>query len=74
MRPETTPQMLAQARQFVLEKPSTSYVQRKLGIGYNHACEIMEHFEAIGLVSPRRPDGTRVVMTINPADADLSHL
>jgi DNA segregation ATPase FtsK/SpoIIIE-like protein len=62
MRPESTPEMIARARQFVLEKPSTSYVQRKLMIGYNHACELMEHFEAEGLISPRRADGKREVL------------
>lgn len=62
MRAETTPEMLTAARRFVLEKPSTSYLQRKLMIGYNHACEIMEHFEAEGLVSAWRADGKRVVL------------
>lgn len=62
MRAETTPEMLADARRFVLEKPSTSYIQRKLMIGYNRACEIMEHFETEGLVSARRADGKRVIL------------
>lgn len=65
MRPETTPEMLAQARQLVLEKPSTSYVQRILGIGYNHACEIMEHFESEGLISPPNHAGLRTVRPTN---------
>lgn len=62
MRAETTPEMLELARRLVLERPSTSYIQRKLMIGYNHACEIMEHFEAQGLVSACRADGTRVIL------------
>jgi DNA segregation ATPase FtsK/SpoIIIE-like protein len=63
MRPESTPELIERARQFALEKPSTSYIQRRLMIGYNHACELMEHFEAEGTVSPRRPDGTREVLS-----------
>lgn len=63
MRAETTPEMLESARRFVLEKPSTSYLQRKLMIGYNHACEIMEHFEVEGLVSVPCADGKRVVLS-----------
>jgi len=63
MRPETTPELLAQALRFVLEKPSTSYVQRMLGIGYNHACEIMEHFEAEGVISQRDPFGHRKILS-----------
>lgn len=51
MRRESTPELIERARQFALEKPSISYIQRKLGIGYNHACELMEHFEAAGLIS-----------------------
>ena len=62
MRPETTPEMVAKAKKLVLEKPSTSYIQRHLGIGYNQACEIMEHFESEGLLSPRNADGLRKVI------------
>lgn len=62
MRPETTPEMVERARKLVIEKPSTSYVQRCLGIGYNHACELMEHFEAEGLISSRNAAGLRTVL------------
>lgn len=65
MRPESTPELIERARQFVLEKPSTSYVQRKLMIGYNHACELMEHFEAQGLISPPNSAGLRTVRPTN---------
>lgn len=36
---------------------STSWLQRKLGIGYNRAARIMEHMEREGVVGP--PDGAR---------------
>ncbi len=62
MRPESTPELIEKARTFVKEKPSTSYLQRRLMIGYNHACELMEYFEAEGLVSPRRANGSRELL------------
>lgn len=65
MRPESTPELIDRARQFVLEKPSVSYVQRKLMIGYNHACEIMEHFEREGIVSLPNSAGKRTVLVPN---------
>jgi S-DNA-T family DNA segregation ATPase FtsK/SpoIIIE len=36
---------------------STSWVQRKLGVGYNRAARIMEHMESEGVVGPA--DGSR---------------
>ena len=62
MRPESTPELIERAQQFVLEKPSISYLQRKLMIGYNHACELMEHFEAEGLVSRPNSAGLRHIL------------
>lgn len=62
MRPQTTPEMIERARQLVIEKPSTSYVQRHLGIGYNQACEIMEHFEDEGLITACDAAGMRTVI------------
>jgi len=57
-----SPQLIDRARNFVIEKPSVSFLQRKLMIGYFDACELMEHFEAEGLVSPRRADGSRKLL------------
>lgn len=66
MRPENTPELLERARQFALEKPSVSYIQRKLMIGYNQACEIMEHFEDQGVVSRCDSHGQRTVLSKQP--------
>src|ERR1035437_5234353 len=41
---------LDEARRFVLEKTSTSYLQRKMQIGYVHAARLMEIFVAEGLI------------------------
>ncbi len=44
---------------FMDRKISTSYIQRRLGIGYNKAAEIMDSFEARGVVSPPLPGGSK---------------
>lgn len=61
LRPENTPEVIEQARKLVMEKPSTSYIQRKLKIGYNQAAELMELFECEGLVSEPNTSGVRTV-------------
>ena len=62
MRPESTPELINRAWKLAQEKPSISYIQRHLMIGYNHACELMEHFEAHGLVSKPNSAGVRTVL------------
>jgi DNA segregation ATPase FtsK/SpoIIIE, S-DNA-T family len=56
-----------QAVQLVLEskKPSISYVQRNLRIGYNRAARIIEDMEKAGLVSPMQSNGNREVIKPN---------
>ena len=56
-----------QAVQLVLEskKPSISYVQRNLRIGYNRAARIIEDMEKAGLVSPMQSNGNREVIQPN---------
>ena len=61
-RPENTPEVIEQARVFVMEKPSTSYIQRKMQIGYNRAADLMDHFEEEGFVSAPMADGTRKLL------------
>jgi hypothetical protein len=47
------------ARKFAREKPSPSYLQRKMLIPYGHAIRLIELLEAEGFVTERRADGTR---------------
>jgi DNA segregation ATPase FtsK/SpoIIIE-like protein len=47
------------ARRFAREKPSTSYLQRKMQIPYSHAMRLMEVLEAERFVTPRRANGSR---------------
>ena len=56
-----------QAVQLVIEskKPSISYVQRNLRIGYNRAARIIEDMEKAGLVSPMQSNGNREVIQPN---------
>jgi S-DNA-T family DNA segregation ATPase FtsK/SpoIIIE len=48
-------------------KASTSYLQRRLNIGYNKAASLIERMEQEGLVSPASPTGRREIMmrTVN---------
>ncbi len=43
-------------------KVSTSYIQRKLGIGYNMAARLVEQMEEQGLVSPANHVGKREIL------------
>jgi len=53
-----------QAVQVVLRdrKVSTSYIQRKLGVGYNKAARLVEQMEEQGLVSPANHVGKREIL------------
>ena len=43
-------------------KCSTSYIQRKLAIGYNKAARLVEQMEDQGLVSPANHVGKREIL------------
>jgi S-DNA-T family DNA segregation ATPase FtsK/SpoIIIE len=44
-------------------KASTSYLQRRLGVGYNRAAAIMERMEEEGVVGPANHVGRREIRT-----------
>ena len=43
-------------------KASTSYIQRRLGIGYNRAASIIEQMEQEGIVGPANHAGKREIL------------
>ena len=47
-------------------KASTSYIQRRLGIGYNRAASLIERMEQEGVVSPANHAGKRDVLAGPP--------
>ncbi|HYB32535.1 MAG TPA: DNA translocase FtsK 4TM domain-containing protein [Steroidobacteraceae bacterium] len=49
-------------------KPSISYVQRRLKIGYNRAARLLEAMELAGLVGPLQPNGARDVLVPAPPE------
>jgi S-DNA-T family DNA segregation ATPase FtsK/SpoIIIE len=49
-------------------KCSTSYIQRRLSIGYNKAASIVERMEQEGVVSPANHAGKREILVGNGVD------
>ena len=47
-------------------KPSISYVQRRLKIGYNRAARLLEQMETSGIVGPLQSNGAREVLAPAP--------
>jgi S-DNA-T family DNA segregation ATPase FtsK/SpoIIIE len=50
------------------KKCSTSYIQRRLGIGYNRAASLVERMEKEGLVGPANHVGKREILSGNHHD------
>ena len=53
-----------QAIKIVLDekRPTTSYIQRRLKIGYNKAASLIEQMENDGIVSPANSQGKREIL------------
>jgi S-DNA-T family DNA segregation ATPase FtsK/SpoIIIE len=51
-------------------KASTSYVQRRLSIGYNRAATLIERMEREGVVSPANHAGKREILV--PAEGEAA--
>ncbi len=56
--------LYAQAKEYVVrdKKPTISYIQRRLSIGYNKAAGFMERMEQEGVVSAPDPNGKRHIL------------
>lgn len=56
--------LYAQAKEYVLrdKKPTISYIQRRLGVGYNKAAGFMERMEQEGIVSAPDAKGKRQIL------------
>jgi S-DNA-T family DNA segregation ATPase FtsK/SpoIIIE len=52
------------------KKASTSYIQRRLQIGYNRAASIMERMENEGIVGPANHAGKREILGEGPRQRD----
>ncbi|MDD9333233.1 MAG: DNA translocase FtsK, partial [Bartonella sp.] len=50
-------------------KASTSYIQRRLGIGYNRAASLIERMEEEGIISPANHAGKREILVPAPEEA-----
>ncbi|HMN38200.1 MAG TPA: DNA translocase FtsK [Hyphomicrobium sp.] len=53
-------------------KPSISYLQRRLSIGYNRAADLIERMEREGLVSQASPTGKREILSGPGGSADAA--
>ena len=50
------------------KKASTSYIQRRLSVGYNKAATLIERMEQEGIISPANHAGKREVLVGDNAD------
>ena len=63
-RPGGEDDLYERAKEIVLRdrKASTSYIQRRLSIGYNRAADLIERMEREGLISPANSTGKREIL------------
>lgn len=66
-------ELLSQAHEIVVEsgKASTSWLQRKLGIGYSRAAKLIDLLESKGVVGPANGSKAREVYGVSSSPADL---
>ena len=64
--------ILWQAAEIIItdRKPSISYLQRKLSIGYNNAAKLMEELEKHGVVGPQPRSGSREILLDSTQDLE----
>ena len=64
--------ILWQAAEIIItdRKPSISYLQRKLNIGYNNAAKLMEELEKHGVVGPQPRSGSREILLDSTQDLE----
>ncbi|MGR4000487.1 MAG: DNA translocase FtsK [Alphaproteobacteria bacterium] len=64
MEGEDVGDLYLQAKRVVMEngRATTSYLQRRLGIGYNRAANLIERMEGEGFVSPPNASGRREII------------
>lgn len=55
------------------KKASTSYIQRRLGIGYNRAASIIERMEEEGVVGPANHAGKREILVGSDPEEDFDY-
>lgn len=70
---DTNDELYAKAKQIVIEaeQASTSYLQRKLGIGYARAAHLMDKLEEGGVIGPSKGAARRtVLMTVEQIEVD----
>ncbi len=53
------------------QKASTSYLQRRMSIGYNRAADLIERMEAEGLISPPNGVGKRFVLNDRKVEPEM---
>jgi DNA segregation ATPase FtsK/SpoIIIE, S-DNA-T family len=54
------------------QKASTSYIQRRMQIGYNRAADLIERMERDGIISPAGHTGRRMILVGPPGGGDGS--
>jgi S-DNA-T family DNA segregation ATPase FtsK/SpoIIIE len=64
--------LLRQAVEIILrdKRPTISYVQRSLKIGYNKAATLVDEMEARGILGPQPGSGMREILISSMADLD----